>query len=92
MRQRERLVIHKQHGISMTTEIIDDEADFAQRARELRDTVQVIGPVEARFLTVMCNGCGTRASVDFDNPRLPGGWISDDAGDFCPRCVTPSPN
>ena len=86
MRQRERLVIHKQHGVSMTTELIDDDADFAQRIRELKDTVPDIGPIEARFLAVSCNGCEAVASLDFDDPRLPSGWVACDAGDFCPAC------
>ena len=86
MRQRERLAIHKQHGVSMTTEIIDDDADFEQRARELKATVPDIGPVEARFLAVACNGCEAVASLDFDDPRLPDGWVACDAGDFCPGC------
>jgi ribosomal protein S27E len=87
MRQRERLVIHKQHGVSLTTETIDDAASFAQRARELKATVpQDMEPIEARFLAVRCDGCGTSASVDFDDPRLPDGWAACGAGDFCPGC------
>jgi ribosomal protein S27E len=86
MRQRERLVIHKQHGVSLTAETIDDDADFAQRARELRDTLPDIGPVEARFLGVRCNGCDDTAPLDFDDPQLPPGWVACDAGDFCPGC------
>ncbi len=89
MRQRERLVISKQHGVSMTTELIDDDADFAQRARELKATVpQDMEPVEARFLAVTCNGCDATASLDFDDPQLPSGWVACDAGDFCPKCST----
>ena len=87
MRQRDRLVIHKQHGVSLTTETIDDDAGFAQRARELKDTVlQDIGPVEARILAVTCNGCDATASLDFDNPQLPAGWITNEAGELCPAC------
>ena len=90
MRQRERLVIHKQHGVSLTTELIDDDASFAQRARELKDTVLPgIGPVDARFLAVACNGCEAVASLDFDQPRLPDGWVACAAGDLCPRCRNP---
>lgn len=92
MRQRERLVIHKEHGVSMTTEIIDDDADFAQRARELKATLPDTGPAGAGAAAVICNGCGTSASVDFDNPRLPGGWVSCAEGDFCPRCLGGAPN
>ena len=89
MRERQRLVLSKQHGASMTTELIDDNADFAQRARELKDTVPDIGPVEARILAVSCNGCEAVATLDFDDPRLPAGWVSCDAGDFCPECRSP---
>jgi hypothetical protein len=93
MRQRERLVINRQTGErTMTTEVIDDNAGFAQRIRELKDSMPDIGPVEARFLGVTCNGCGTTVSVDFDEPRLPGGWVSCDEGDFCPNCQTIPPN
>lgn len=93
MRQRERLVIHKKHGVSLTTEIIDDDADFAQRARELREVVPLgMGPVQARSLAVECNGWCATVGLDFDNPRLPGGWVSNDAGDFCPSCLVTSPN
>ena len=87
MRQRERLVLSKQHGVSMTTEVIDDDADFAQRARELKATVPQ--DVEGdRFLAVACNGCDATASLDFDDPQLPSGWVACDAGDFCPKCST----
>lgn len=85
MRQRERLVIHKQHGVSMTTEVIDDDASFAQRARELKDTVpQDVEGV--RFLAVACNGCEAVASLDLDDPQLPSGWITNEAGELCPAC------
>lgn len=69
----------------MTTEIID-AADFAQRIRELKASVPDMGPGAVRFLALACNGCGNTASVDFDDPRLPGGWVACEAGDFCPGC------
>jgi hypothetical protein len=88
MRQRQHLVISMRRGISLTTETIEDDASFAQRIRELKDSLPGIGPVEARFLTVTCNGCEVVASLDFDRPRLPDGWITRDAGEFCPNCAT----
>jgi hypothetical protein len=87
MRQRQRLVISMRRGVSVTTETIEDDASFAQRIRELKDSLPPgMGPVEARFLTVTCNGCEAVASLDFDDPRLPSGWVACDAGDFCPKC------
>lgn len=61
-------------------------------ARELKATVpQDMQPVEARLLTIACNGCDARVSLDFDDPQLPYGWVSCDAGDFCPACRTTLP-
>jgi hypothetical protein len=54
--------------------------------RELKDSVPDIGPVEARMLTAVCDGCGVPVDLDFDHPELPGGWAATEAGDFCPAC------
>lgn len=87
MRERQQLIVDRNTGdATMTTEVIDDNAGFAERIAGLKDSVPDIGPVEARFLTTVCDGCGTTASLDFDDPRLPGGWASCEAGDFCPHC------
>lgn len=72
--------------MTASTEIVDGDADFAQRARELKDSIPDIGPVEARYSGVVCDGCGKSVTLDFDEPRLPDGWAACDAGDFCPRC------
>jgi hypothetical protein len=87
MRQRQRLVISRQTGeASLTAETVDDDAGFGQRIRELKDSVAISGPVEARMLTALCDGCGARVELDFDHPELPGGWAATEHGDFCPGC------
>lgn len=87
MRQRQSLKIDRQTGdATLTTETLDDDADFAARIRELKESVPDTGPVEARFLALTCNGCGAVAELDFDNPELPPGWASCADGDFCPAC------
>jgi hypothetical protein len=87
MRERRQLVISRQTGdATLATEVIGDDADLAQRIAELKASVPDIGPVEARFLATRCDGCGTTAELDFDNPRLPDSWAAADNGDFFPRC------
>ena len=72
MRHRQQLVIDRQTGeASLTAVAIDDDAGFTQRVFELQSSVPDIGPVEARSLTAVCDGCGTRADLDFDAPELP---------------------
>jgi hypothetical protein len=89
MRQRQQLVIDRKTGdATATAETIEDDADFGQRIAELKDSVPDIGPIEARSLTALCDGCGTRVALDFDRPELPGGWAATEAGDFCPGCQT----
>jgi hypothetical protein len=86
MRERQQLVIDRRTGgATVTTEIVPD-AGFAERIAGLKASVPDIGPVEARSLTVLCDGCGARAGVDFDSPELPPGWAACEAGDLCPRC------
>lgn len=71
----------------MTTEVIDGDAGFAERIAGLRGSVPAdLGPVEAKFLTALCDGCGATAELDFDNPRMPEGWAEQGDGDYCPRC------
>lgn len=87
MRERQRLIINRQTGaVTVDTEIVDDDADVAQRIRELAASVPDIGHIESRTLAVECDGCGAVAGMDVDKPRMPGGWVSCDAGEFCPRC------
>lgn len=89
MRQRQQLVISRQTGdATLTTVAVDDDTDFTQRARELKESLPDIGPAQARLATAVCDGCGTRRALDFDNPELPHGWAATEAGDFCPRCQT----
>jgi len=87
VRQRQSLKVDRKSGdATVTTETLDDDAGFAQRIRDLKESVPDIGPVEARFLATLCDGCGARAALDFENPRLPDGWAATGAGDFCPAC------
>jgi len=90
MRQRETLKISRESGDAVaTTEVLDDDAGFAQRITGLKDSVpDDIDPVEARYLGVRCDGCGTAAELDFDDPRYPDGWAEREDGDFCPACQT----
>lgn len=87
MRQRQSLKVDRKSGAAtVTTETVDDDVGFAQRIAELKESVPDIGPVEARSLTTLCDGCGATVALDFDNPRLPDGWAATCDGDFCPRC------
>lgn len=87
MRERRSLKIDTKSGdVTVTTEALDDDVSFAQRIAELKDSVPDIGPVDARFLALACNGCEATAPLDFNSPRLPDGWVACEAGDFCPRC------
>ena len=87
MRHRQRLVISRQTGdAALTTEAVDDDAGFAQRIRELKDSLPDIGRVEGRFADAVCDGRGRRVALDFDNPALPRGWAATGHGDFCPGC------
>lgn len=87
MRHRQQLAISRQTGdATLTTVAIDDDADFAQRIRELKESLPDIGPTDAKFATAACDGCGTRAALDFEDPKLPRGWVAAEAGDFCPVC------
>jgi hypothetical protein len=89
MRQRQSLKISRQSGTAtVRTEVLTDDPGFARRIQELKDSLPDIGPVEARFAAAVCNGCGARVALDFDDPRLPGGWAVTEAGDFCPGCQT----
>lgn len=59
VRGRQQLKIDRRTGdATLTTEVIDDDAGFGQRIAELKASVPDIGPVEARFLTTVCDGCG----------------------------------
>lgn len=87
MRARQKLVIDRKTGdATVTTVALDDAADFATRVRELRESLPDLAGVEARFAAAVCDGCGDRAGLDFENPTLPPGWVATEAGDFCPGC------
>jgi hypothetical protein len=87
MRGRQQLKISRRTGDAvMTTEVIDDDADFGQRIAELKASVPESQPGDICFAMATCNGCGATAGVDYENPRMPDGWASCKDGDFCPRC------
>lgn len=89
MRQRQQIVIDRKTGdATATAETIEGDAGFGQRIAELKDSVPDIGPVEARMLTAVCDGCRTTVALDFDHPELPRGWAATEHGDFCPGCQT----
>jgi hypothetical protein len=64
------------------------DADWAQRAAGLKASLPDLPDVQERLARVLCDGggCDVFADIDFDDPVLPRGWISDDSGDFCPTC------
>jgi len=86
MRQRQSLKLDRETGDAIVTTETLPGAGFGQRIAGLKESVPDIGPVEARFLHARCDGCGTTAELDFDNPRMPDGWAGHDDGDYCPRC------
>ena len=88
MRERQQLTVSRKDGsVTFSAVTVDDDAGFAQRIAELKGTVPAdLGPVKARLLTAVCDGCGATAELDFENPRLPDGWAEHDDGDYCPRC------
>lgn len=71
---------------TLTTSAADDTADFTTRMRELRDSLPDTGDIQARIAAAVCDRCGARAELDFDNPQMPPGWAALQDGDFCPRC------
>jgi hypothetical protein len=87
MRERQHLVIDRATGdATLTTELVDDDADARQRMAELKAALPEPQPGDTCLACVLCDGCGARAEVDFGNPRMPDGWASTEDGDFCPRC------
>lgn len=66
-------------------EMVPGDADVQQRFAKLRASLPA-GLDGERVATIACDGCTASAKVDYDNPRLPGGWIATPAGDFCPAC------
>ena len=87
MREREHLVINRETGGAVYATKTLPDADWDQRARELKASVPDAGTVAAGFFTVACNGCGRTVELDFDNPQLPSEWISREDGEFCPACT-----
>ena len=86
-RVRQHLVISRTTGDAEYRAEVLPAAGFADRTRELKASLPDIGPVEARFAVVVCDGCGVRAELDFDAPALPDGWRERPDGDFCPACL-----
>jgi hypothetical protein len=88
MRERQQITVSWKDGsVTFAAVTVDDDAGFGQRVAELKGAVPAdIGPVEARLLTVACDGCDAAAELDFDDPRLPDGWAEHDDGDYCPQC------
>lgn len=89
MRERSRLVINRETGRveSHGTELILDDAGFAQRFADLKASTEADMPGSlARIAAVMCDGCGATVEVDYKNPELPKGWTAQERGDFCARC------
>lgn len=86
MRQRQSLKLDRKTSDATVTTKTLPSAGFGQRIAELKDSVPDIGPVEAKFLTARCDGCGATAGLDFDSPQMPEGWAEHDDGDYCPRC------
>lgn len=87
MRERQTLRADRKTGdVTVSSELVDDDAGFDQRIAELKASVPDIGPVEARSLRTVCDGCEAVAELDFENPRLRDGWAATEAGDFCPGC------
>ena len=86
MRKRQSLKITRDR-VSVTTEVIDDDASYAQRIAELMASVPSDGgPVLGEFLWATCDGCGATASVDVGDPQYPVGWAEREDGDYCPAC------
>jgi hypothetical protein len=61
-------------------------ASFEERIAGMKAMVPPdLGPGR-RICGVKCDGCGAAVNLDYDNPRLPGGWAEREDGDFCPNC------
>jgi hypothetical protein len=87
MRRRQQLVIDKRTSdVTLTAEVIDDDAGFGQRVAELQASVPDSGPGAVRTLTALCDGSGATAELDPGNPQMPDGWAECEDGDFCPAC------
>lgn len=89
MRELQRVAIDLHTGdVALTSEIIEEDAGFAERFRQLKETVPEATPESVRTASVRCDGCDDVVEVDFDKPELPPGWTATAEGDFCPRCGT----
>lgn len=71
MREQRLVRVDPRTGETVTFEwIAQDATTLGQRAREL---------------SMICDGCGWRTTLSYDNP--PPGWISTERGDLCPACA-----
>lgn len=57
-----------------------------QRVREMLANLPPIENPTMKAAIIKCDGCGTHAKLDFDNPQLPEGWRETSEGDFCSEC------
>ncbi len=89
-RIQERLFIDKATGNAELSREVLPDAGLDERIRDLKATVpagMAEDPDAVRQAVLLCDGCGARAELDFDDPRKPGGWTERDDGDFCPACA-----
>jgi hypothetical protein len=71
------------------TETIDDDATIAERVAGLKaSAAAALGrdPAEMAVLAVTCDSCCDTTRIDYHAPELPAGWVSNQDGEFCPRC------
>ena len=90
-RLQQRLFIDKATGdATLSCEVLPD-ADLAERIRDLKATIpasmDTADPETVRRAILRCDGCGTVAELDWDDPRRPDDWTEGDDGDFCPACT-----
>src|SRR5690348_12876967 len=82
-------------GEQTETEEIRPPANFQGRIAALKASAGLAligdGPVENQSATLQCDGCGTKAELDYNRPELPAGWVERDDGDFCPACQRRTP-
>jgi len=89
-RIQHRLFVDKKTGDATLTREILPDGDFAGRFRDLQATIPAgMDPADPETVcraSLRCDGCGTVAVLDWDDPRKPDGWTERGDGDFCPAC------
>lgn len=87
MRQRDVIVVDRATGGFVRTVEVLPDASLAERIAELKAVVPPdLGPGR-RICGVRCDGCDIAVRVDYDNPRLPVGWVTREGEEFCPTCA-----